>query len=58
MIIKNENLEKNNELNSKKEKYDFIKNSSLNNDISYSEINNPIILNLLEFGYNYKLSKK
>ena len=27
-------------------------------DISFSEIDNPIINRLLEFGYNYKLSKK
>ena len=33
--------------------------SNMNDDdISFSEIDNPIINRLLEFGYNYKLSKK
>ena len=33
-------------------------NSSLNDDISYSELDNSIINKLLEFGYEYKTSKK
>ena len=55
MITNNEN---NNKFDSKIRKSDISKNSSLNDDISYSEINNPIMVNLLEFGYNYKLLKK
>ena len=33
-------------------------NSSLNDDISYSQLDNSIINKLLEFGYEYKTSKK